>query len=271
MGRLPQHWESMAEVWEKVGPPLRPSAEDQHLYWSLIDPWIRDYPRPRILLLGVTPELYRLPWPAEHDLLAIDRSREMIYRFWLGSPVQMMEADWTELPLPNESRDLAVCDGGLILLDREGRKRLADRLHSVLVPGGRCVFRLFIAPAVQETPAAILDDLFASRIPSLNILKLRLGPALRESPDQGTAMREVWKTLRATAENWETLAARLGWKLEELRAVDAYRDSTARYYYRSQAHLEKTFCAEGKFVQVGSRLGNYPYAERCPLVAFERR
>ena len=104
----------------------------------------------------------------------------------------------------------------------------------------------------------------------MNILKLRLTPALCESPETGTPVREVWKTLRAAAGDWETLAARTGWNLPELRAIDAYHESPARYYYPSQAETENLFCAEGKFTFLGSCSGHYPLAERCPLVAFAR-
>ncbi|MDQ6622553.1 MAG: hypothetical protein M3Y86_03600, partial [Verrucomicrobiota bacterium] len=71
----PQHWQSMAAVWAQLGSPLRPSAEDQRGYGSFIFPWLQNFAQPRVAILGVTPELYYLPWPAGCDLLAVDRSR----------------------------------------------------------------------------------------------------------------------------------------------------------------------------------------------------
>ncbi len=269
--RLPHHWQAMATVWHQLASPLRPSAKDQASYWSCIDGWIQNYACPRILILGVTPELYELPWPTKHDLIAMDRARGMIDLVWPGPKQCVVEADWCNMPLPAGSRDLALCDGGLILLSSAGERELVAKLHEVLSPGGRCVLRLFVLPARAESSAHVMDDLLAGRIASLNILKLRLGMALQESPDDGVAVYDLWKTLREADSGWELLAARVGWPVEQLRAIDAYRESPARYRFTTQAATEALFCAEGKFTFLGRRIENYPLAERCPVVAFARR
>jgi len=69
-GRRPAgHWAEIARRWAEVGPPLRPSAEDLAFY-RRAGRLTRERGAPRVLLLGVTPELYRLPWPDGTDLLA---------------------------------------------------------------------------------------------------------------------------------------------------------------------------------------------------------
>ena len=68
------HWPSMARAWQRAGSPLRPSPEDVAGYTRAIQDWIDLHGAPRVLLLGVTPEIYRLPWPAGHDLLAVDHT-----------------------------------------------------------------------------------------------------------------------------------------------------------------------------------------------------
>jgi SAM-dependent methyltransferase len=261
----------MADVWKQLASPLRPSAEDQELYWSFIGDWIGNYDCPRILILGVTPELYQLPWPARHEIRAMDRARGMIEQVWPGPRGAVLEADWREMPLPNESCDVVLCDGGLLLLDAAGERELIDRLHAVLAPGGRCVFRLFVLPEMTESTAAVMDDLLASRIANLNLLKLRLGSALQKSPNEGLAVYDMWKMLREVEPDWNRLAARLGWPVEQLRAIDAYRESPARYRYNTQAATEAAFCEDDRFTFLGSRVGKYPLAERCPVVAFARR
>lgn len=265
-----RHWGAMAEIWRQVGPPLRPSPEDQKLYWSFIHPWIAQLAEARVLILGVTPELFHLPWPKNCHLLACDRAREMIDNFWPGRPEQVLEADWRELPLPNESRDLVLCDGGLILLDPAGQRALVDRLSQVLAPGGRGLLRLFALPEFAEAPEQVMEDLLARRIPSLNILKLRLGMALQESPEKGIAVHQLWKLLHATEPDWTCLAERVGWPVEHLRAIDAYHDSPACYRFPTVAGVEELFCGTGQFVSLGRRTGKYPLAERCPVVAFAR-
>src|SRR5687767_9625484 len=67
------HWSKIARLWHYVGPPLRPPAGAMALYREAIDVWQQRQRRaPRVLLLGVTPELRSLPWPAETAVQAAD-------------------------------------------------------------------------------------------------------------------------------------------------------------------------------------------------------
>jgi SAM-dependent methyltransferase len=267
----PQHWSAMARSWEQSGSPLRPSPEDVAAYESAARAWIDRHGAPRVLLLGVTPEIYRLPWPLGNDFIAVDRTAAMIEHIWPGRREQVTQAGWTELPLPSASRDLAFCDGGLHLLDYPaGQQALVARLHDVISPGGRVIFRLFIPPAVRESPAAVVADLLARRIPNLNLLKLRLGMALQNSAEAGVAVRDVWQRLRDLAPDWATLAPRLGWPLEHLESVDAYRDSGARYHFVTREQAADLFCAGEKFALLSAATPTYALGERCPLVVFER-
>lgn len=268
----PQHWESIASVWAQLGSPLRPCAEDQIGYRSFIEPWIEQFARPRIIILGVTPEVYHLPWPAEHDLIALDRSRGMIEEVWPGPPECALEGDWLRMPLPNESRDLALCDGGLMLLDYpQNHRALVDQLHRVLVPGGRVILRLFAAAENRETVAEVLNDFVASRIDNLNILKLRLGAALQASPENGAPVREILRAVEMMDANLARLAQRVHWSLDHLRVIELYRESSAIYRFLSEAQITEMFCGDGRFAPLGRCQGTYPLAERCPIVAYERR
>jgi len=263
----------MARSWEKTGSPLRPSAEDAASYQSMAEDWIASHGSPRVLLLGVTPEIYRLPWPEGHDFIAIDQATPMIEHVWPGSPAQVLQANWLELPVPTASRDLVFCDGGLHLLDYpKGQRQLIERLHDIIAPGGRCIFRLFTPPPVQETSENVLHDLKAGKIPNLNVLKLRLGMAMQSSPESGIAVHAVWTRLHEFAQgNWEALALHLNWPLDHLKVIDAYRESKARYYFVSHAEAEELFCGQNKFVYHATLTSDYVLGERCPMVAFERR
>lgn len=266
-----EHWPLMAQYWAQIGPPLRPAKEDLAGYQRCANEWTEAHGPPRILLLGVTPEIYALRRPKGHDFVAVDQTRTMIDYVWPGRLNQIVEADWLDLPLPSASRDLAFCDGGLHLLEYPSAQLLlVDRLHDVIAPGGRCIFRLFTAPASRENAAKVLNDLFAGRIPNLNVLKLRLGMALQESPEAGIEVRQIWRTLWEQAGDWDQLAARLGWPIEHLRPLDAYKNSESRYYFISEDQAIKLFCGQGKFISVGLHRSRYVLGERCPIVVFER-
>ncbi len=154
-------------------------------------------------ILGVTPELYYLPWPAGCDLLAVDRSRAMIDGVWPGAAAQAVEGDWLRMPLAPASRDLVVCDGGLILLRFPGEhEMLIEKLHEIIPSGGRCVFRLFVPPAERESVEEIIAALRAGQIANLNILKLRLAMALQPSTAEGVAVRMSCASWKAWRRAW---------------------------------------------------------------------
>ena len=124
----------------------------------------------------------------------------MIKHVWPGRGDEVLVGDWEELPLPETSRDLVLCDGGLHLLQYPAaQKRVVARLAQVVRAGGRCVFRLFALPSKRETAAAVLNNLRQGKIPDLNHLKLRLGMALQRTPEEGVAVHEIRETLRATS------------------------------------------------------------------------
>ena len=72
------HWPECTRWWKQLGPPLRPSPEDLGFCIDTANQWIERNGAPRVLLLGVTPELYHLPWPNGTDFLAVDRTPSMI-------------------------------------------------------------------------------------------------------------------------------------------------------------------------------------------------
>ena len=266
-----EHWPLMAQYWAQIGPPLRPAKEDVASYQRSADEWIEAHGPPRVLLLGVTPEIYTMPWPKGHDFIAVDQTRTMVDYVWPGRRNQIVEADWLDLPLPSASRDLAFCDGGLHLVEYPAAQLLLiDRLHDVIAPGGRCIFRFFAAPATGETEAEVLNDLFAGHIPNLNVLKLRLGMALQKSPEAGIEVREIWRVLREQTNARDELAARLSWPIEHLRPLEAYKNSKSRYHFISEDQAIELFCSNGKFASVTSHRSEYVLGERCPIVVFER-
>ncbi len=199
---LPQgQWPVVAGNWKQLGSPLRPVAEDVAFFERALREWCAAHPgaKPRALILGVTPELYRLPWPDPALVRAADRTPAMIAHIWPGPAAHVIQADWRELPLPDASLDVVVCDGGLHLLDYpQGQSQLARTLARLIAPGGLFVVRLFVPPPQPEGAPEVLGALLAGRIPDLNCLKLRLGMALQRSPATGVALHAVWQIAAAS-------------------------------------------------------------------------
>ena len=196
----------------------------------------------------------------------------MIDEVWPGPKECAVQGDWLQMPFPPASRDLALCDGGPILLEYPTAHRaLVDQLHRLLVPGGRVIFRAFVPPAKRESKQIVFDDLAQGRIANLNILKMRLGMAMQPSADEGVAIDDVLHAVESVDNDLARLAQRLGWTWDHMRVIEVYRDSPARYHFVSEEQLTRLFCHDGRFALVGRWHGTYPLAERCPIIAFERQ
>jgi hypothetical protein len=240
--------------------------------WEAVSAWREQGVPPRVLLLGVTPELYGLPWQEGTDFLAVDRTMAAIEAVWPGPREAVLCEDWLEMKLPDASRDIVLCDGGLNLLGYpEEQQQLASILRGVLAEDGLCILRLFVRPAERETRDAIIADLMEGRIPSMNVLKLRLWAALQESPSQGVELDKVWRTVQDAAGSLEELASRLGWPLEETLFINAYRGSTTRYWLGTVDEVAKLFCDDvGGFELASTRVPSYERGRQCPTVVLRR-
>lgn len=266
------HWPDIARHWDLVGPPLRPSAQDVAIYAEVVGGWARAHGTPRALILGVTPELYGLPWPPGTAVAAVDHTPSMIDAVWPGPRDAVVCANWTDPPLESGSRDMALCDGGIHLLSYpHDHHNLVGALRRVVAPGGLCVFRLFVPPRQREQPGTVLRDLLAGRISNPNILKLRLGMALQEDKEQGVQLGKVWDAIHQVAPDLSHLAERIGSRPEPWLAIRSYRNCPNRYHFLSVAEVCRLFCDDpGGFTMEKVQVPSYELSERCPTVVFRR-
>lgn len=274
-GQHSQQWSRAALVWNQLGSPLRPVEADLLPVRGGLASWCADHPgrTPHGLILGVTPELYGLPWPDRRQLRAAERTPEMIAHVWPGNADQVLNTDWEHLSVEPASVDIALCDGGLHLLDHPyGQRRLFGILSDAMAAGGLLILRLFVPPARPETADDVLAALFAGDIGDMNRLKMRLGMALQDAPETGVAVHTVWQTLHDAAGDWPQLARQLGWDLEHVRAIDAYRDSTARKHYIDEPTMLSLAdeATGGAFEPVGRYEPGYLMGEQCPTVLLRR-
>ncbi len=69
-----------------------------------------------IVVMGVTPEIVQLDWPAHVRLQAFDHSAEMIASVWRphpNLPSEVQQVRWQNMPLADHSVDCVVGDGSL--------------------------------------------------------------------------------------------------------------------------------------------------------------
>ena len=241
------YWSQMnTQAFLSIPPPLRPSAEDLDHYARLSARWQGAGDAPRLLVLGCTPDFWRLPLPQGTRRLAIDRSPLMLEHLWPGGSAHGMHADWSELPLTDASQDLVLCDGGFTLLDFPGRQRIvAAEIARVLSPGGLLLLRVHPRPSPAEPVDTVIAEFQAGRVANSSELKLRLGAALCEDPRSGTALDQVWQVFHRAVREIDGLPKLSGWPQQDIERMRAYAGCMDRYTFPTLDEQLGIFAAAG--------------------------
>jgi SAM-dependent methyltransferase len=270
------HWKLHAAQWEKVGSPLRPVNEDAALYWSAITSLLAepDLAAARVLLLGVTPELVSLRWPADSSLFSCDSSPDMLKHIWPlgrfpGAFFGALRADWRALPISSGTFNLIVGDGSLSVLGcADDHRACAREFHRILQPGGGLVLRLFCQPPTPELPEKVLSDLRDGNVGGFHAFKWRLVMAVHAS-DPDAKLADVWARWKSEFPEPEPVGALSGWPPDAIGTLAAYRDAPARYSFYTLRETCALLSPEFEFI--GAAWPNYELGERCPVARFRRR
>ncbi|MDA0821678.1 MAG: class I SAM-dependent methyltransferase [Proteobacteria bacterium] len=266
------HWPHIARIWQQVTPPLRPSKFDLAIYQSVLDD--RESASPlRILVLGVTPEIRGLNAPLTTVWRSVDRSGDMIKYVWPGNPNEVQCTTWDAMDFPHASFDIVFCDGGLCLLAYpDQHTALAEKLSTILRPGGQLVIRLFCGDGRADSVDDVLADLAHHKIPNLSVLKLRLWVALQTSVTDGVRPHDVWSVISRYADhNLRRLAEGHGRPIEHVLALENHKDSDARYHLLQVADVEQLLVKQrGQFKITGVHRSSEALGNLTPIVRLER-
>lgn len=267
-------WQKHARQWERLGPPLRPRARDAERMELVRDAWPPRDGGPRTLILGVTPELARLDWPAGTDLLAVDRSLGMIEGVWPGFPAAgegAMCADWDALPLAERSRDLVLGDGVFAVLPYPGGHRdLIASLRRVLRADGLFAFRTFVRPESVERPEEVFGAAMAGEIGTFHAFKLRLLMSLQPDTRTGVRTGDAWAHWASEGPAADELAGRSGWPRSQIDTIEAYRGRETVYHFPTLGELRALLTEEG-LEEIDCYRPAYELGERCPTLVFAPR
>ena len=208
-----EYWRQIAHCWKQVGSPLRPGTDDLRHFQDFLG-ISRSTPF-RSLILGVTPELYRLPWPSGSTIMAVDRSPEMIACIWPGPAEAAYQANWLDLGFSDESFDTVLCDGGLHLQGYPGgHAGLVRSVSRILSDDGCFLLRLFALPPDPETADDVWGDLKRDKLTSFHEFKLRMAMALQVAPASGIVLAEVYDEISNRLEGrLQAICEQTGWPL----------------------------------------------------------
>ena len=224
---------------------------------------------PRALVLGVTPEIVGMRWPAGTELLALDRSAGMIEHVWPRKGL-VARSDWLKLALPDASRDVVIGDNPFTRHRYpDGHRAMLASIRRVLAPRGLLVLRYFCRAEADETPGRVFGELREGKIGNFHIFKWRLAMALQASVAQGVALGEVWDEWNAEVRDPEAVVKRLGWKPEVLRTIEVNRGSVDRVTFPTLSEIRQVLGETFDVLQ--SYVPGYEMGERCPILVSKPR
>lgn len=266
-------WIAQARQWARIGPPLKPSRADI----ALIEELVRSLTKPRALLLGVTPEIATLAWPAGTALVAVDRSEGMIATVWPAQGIpegaKAICADWCAMPLEDASIDIAVGDGSLNALSSSAQYEPFTRELRRVLDGsggpGLVHLRVFVSPAVRESLEDVAADLRAGGIRSFHALKWRVAMAVPTTLERGTVLDEVWRAFRSICPDDDAVAAQIGCDRATVETIHTYRGSPAAYTFPTLAEIRAAFAS--RFVEESIVTPSYELGDRCLSFTFRAR
>lgn len=268
------HWDNQARQWALIGEPLKPSeAELQNSY-----SWILEHAKLRsdfltVLVLGVTPEIIHLPWPAQTKLLAVDCNETMIQsvlpkKTATLNPIGLL-ANWLQLPIPSSSIDVVIGDGCYSQVLCKDYETLTQEIRRVLKPDGIFVIRFFTKSEFADPVESIHHDVLSGKIASFHAFKLRLAISLQSDLRQGVCLKDIWR-------NWDLSfkqdvlqnMQKLKWNRETINTIDTYHLSNTVYTFPTYKEIRSVFSKH--FFERGLHTPGYYLGHCCPTFRFSK-
>ena len=268
-------WEEWAGAWAQVVPPGRPAPDDVAMFERFVgESCAGRGARPlRALLLGVTPEIATMRWPAHTRLLALDFSEAMIRRVWPRESVRnatVARANWRTMPLADAAYDVVIGDGILLWQSfPEGVRALTEEIRRVLVGSGALVVRLFAKPDRPDTFAGVIDDLRHGRIRNSIMLHFRVAMSLHRDARTGVRCGDIYDAWHAAVPDEAELLIALGWPPATIGTFETYRGSDVTFAYPTVTELSSVLADSFRLIEC--RVPAYDDLGMFPTVVFRPR
>jgi SAM-dependent methyltransferase len=252
-------------------PPWCPSREDGLLMREMANRALGSSGKgPRVLVLGVTPQIIQLDWPHDAELAAVDSSSSMIASNWrlhrcLASFVVC--ARWQVLPFANASFDAIVGDGSLNALpDLDEYGKVLHQAARALRPGGALVLRCFIKPKRMEAPEQVVLQARQGGFSTTSEFRLRFAFAAADAGGR-VALAQLRDSFNALVADRGDFARATGWPRQEIDYVDIDKDSRIGLTFPTGSQLQAL--SEPFFRIERLERGTYAQSEHCPTILFQ--
>jgi ubiquinone/menaquinone biosynthesis C-methylase UbiE len=164
---------NIAERWKIYSSPARPSKGECQLIQTFISHYKK---RPKILILGSTPESRDLAHNLRAEVTCVDIGLEMLIGMTelmkhknMANQEIWFRSDWLTMPVAENYYDFVLGDLVVTNLPLALQPTLLAKIKSVLKPGGYFITRDWWPPVVKSSFAAAIDRISKSGISKKNI------------------------------------------------------------------------------------------------------
>ncbi|MFC1839981.1 class I SAM-dependent methyltransferase [Thermodesulfobacteriota bacterium] len=268
-------WKNVAHSWNNYGPPIRPCEEDISIMEKVVAKWTR-FPGQtlRAVLWGVTPEIADMEWPYGTELLAIERSEDMVREVWPGDIDGFRRAfccNWLDAYSVIKSPvSIVIGDGCFSIYNYPGDYRaLFAVANQVLKEPGIFIMRFFLRPETRESPDKVIRELMENRIGNFHVFKFRLAMALQENAQKGVRHHDIWQTWKDAPIETDELMKITGWRKEAISTIDLLEGFNTRLSFPTYTELKPVF--SDIFSEIDMTVPKYEMGERFPILVFQKK
>ena len=141
--------EEFAEQWRTIGAPYRMTNNQKQIYGRFMRESAGHIDNPKMIVLGVTPELRELGHKHGYRVTCVDFSQTWINAMDIlmgeeGGKDIIVRCNWFETPLQRGEYDVVVGDGTMNLLELKNWDRLLEIVQGLLKPAGYFITRTLV-------------------------------------------------------------------------------------------------------------------------------
>lgn len=271
-------WNSQVELIKAMGSPAKPHASDIACMRAMFQERLTRRPvtgRIKVLVLGVTPDIVKLDWPAGTEVTAVDRSEGMIAAFWAGDvPGQrrLVRADWLAMPFEPGSFHFVFGDNVFNAMDYpQGYRALADTIGRIVKSEGLFIVRVLCQAKPKEYGPDIVAAYRAGQLTDYHQFRFRMMTASQVSAEEGlyTSKESIDSTMEEHGVSMQEVYKRTGYQPPRPPpSLAIVPMSPYKVTYPTVAEFRREILH--RFVEVGIRHGDHPLAHRTPVFALER-
>ncbi|MFC1839980.1 hypothetical protein ACFL1N_10395, partial [Thermodesulfobacteriota bacterium] len=225
-------------------------------------------------LWGVTPEIAEMAWPDGMELLAVERSEDMIREVWPGDIDGFRRAyccNWLDaFSVIKNPVSIVIGDGCFNVYSYPDYWRaLFVAAYQVLKERGVFIMRFFLRSESRESSGNVFQELMKNRIGNFHVFKFRLAMALQEDVRKGVRHHDMWQAWKDAFIDKGELAKITGWAKEAINTIDQLEGLNTRLSFPTYMELKQVF--SDIFTEIDMTIPKYEVGEHCPILVFEKR